>query len=161
MAGFWGRLLGKKKRPEPVTPAEQMKYALEELRYGQERRRKKAKAKTRHTDDYRELVIKGDQSKHLPDALASLTAESFVRRSALEEDKERINLRAAKRASDEEVRQEAENASGEMIEELTKLGETPDEHYYSASERLEVGEIDRTYEIEAEQKPDEGERKRR
>jgi hypothetical protein len=148
MAGFWDWLRRRKKRPQPVTPAQQLKSALEELSYGHERARKQAKGKQRHIDDYRELVIKGDQSEHMTDALASLTADSYLRRGVLEEEEKRVRLRPEEKASAEEIQQEATQASDEIMGEYNRLGETPDEHYYKATERFETGEIDRTYEVE-------------
>lgn len=148
MAGFWDRLLRRKKRPPPATPAQQLKSALEELSYGHERARKRMKGKRRHTDDYREVVIKGDQSVHMSDALASLTADSYLRRGVLEDEEKGVHLRPGKKASEAEVQQEATQASDEIMGEYNRLGETPDEHYYKATERLDAGEIDRTYKIE-------------
>lgn len=148
MAGFWDRLLRRRKRPAPETPAQQLKSALEELRYGHEHTRKRAKGKQRHIDDYREVVIKGDQSEHMTDALASLTADGYLRRGVLQEEDNRVNLRPGREVSADEIQQEATQASDEIMGEFNRLGETPDEHYYKATERFETGEIDRTYEIE-------------
>lgn len=159
MAGFWDRLLRRKKRLAPLTPAQQLKSALEELSYGHERARKQAKGKQRHIDDYREVVIKGDQSEHMTEALASLTADSYLRRGSLQEEEERASLRPGKEASPEEIQQQATQASDQIMGEYNRLGETPDEHYYKATERFETGEIDRTYEIEAK-RPGERARKK-
>jgi hypothetical protein len=151
VAGFWDRLLRRKKRPSPATPAQQLKSALEELSYGHERARKRMKGKQRHTDDYRELVIKGDQAVHMTDALASLTADSYLRRGVLQDEEKRVHLRPKEKASEAEIQQEATQASDEIMGEYNRLGETPDEHYYKAIERFEAGEVDRTYEIEKKQ----------
>jgi hypothetical protein len=147
VAGFWDRLRRKKRRPPPATPAQQLKSALEELSFGHERARKRMKGKRHHTDDYREVVIKGDQSAHMSDDLASLTADSYLRRGVLQDEEKRVHLRPGKKASEAEIQQEATQASDEIMGEYSRLGETPDEHYYKATERFETGEVDRTYAI--------------
>ncbi len=146
---LWDRLLGRKPAPDPTTPEEQMRVALEALRVRQERRVKKGCRERKHVDDRRELVIRKDHSAELPEDLASLTAQGYANRrgTETEEEEKRVSLRPvsgnAPDAEAAEATREIERGTSRAHLQAAQEG-----HYYSPRERLETGEVDRTYEIE-------------
>ena len=138
----------------PRSPAEELRAALEELRERKERRRRTRRGKRRHVDDYRELVIEGDRRGALSDALLNLTAESHRnRRLLLAEEKRRTELPAAQQSGTrpEDAQAQARRAADELREDMRRRGVRERTHYYSASERSETGEVDRTYHVDTEE----------
>jgi len=139
-------------RPPP-SPAEELKAALQDLRSTSEQRRRtgKYKGKQRHIDDYRELSLDGTRPADMSQALLEVTSSSYAaRKRLLADEPTRVDIKSRRRGpQDPEV--EARQAARKLRQEMKRKGIPDQEHYYSAGERLEAGEVDRTYEIERSQ----------
>jgi hypothetical protein len=135
---------------ELLAKGEQMREALEKLRQRQEKVRRKHRGKQRHIDDYRELVLRKADPGELPRAMLDLTQQSYAdRKRLLPDEPTRLVLpaRPGAAAGPEGARREAERAAREMKREMERQGRPEPTHYYTYRERLETGEIDRTYKI--------------
>jgi len=157
----WRRRRGRRERQREPSAQELLRSALEEL---QEQRQdpRRPPGKQRHIDDFRELVVDGAQNVQLSQALLELTQDSHANRKQLLDEQERLVLRRRRSTStDDATRREAEQAAKEMKQEMDEHGVRPREHYYSPSERLEVGEVDRTYVIQSKEKRPERRDRRR
>jgi len=155
---FWRRRRRRKRKASflgrPRSPAEEMKGALEELRDRRERSRRRTRGRRRHIDDYRELVIEGDERGTLSEALLKLTAESHRNRHLLlAEETRRSELPSESQSGTGpgDAQAQAERAVEELREDLRKRGAPERTHYYRASERRETGEVDRTYVVDEEE----------
>jgi len=146
----------RKGRPQPgATPAEQLRAALQRLRDERDQRlRKGKKGKQRHIDDYRELSLDGTKPAELSQALLDVTARSYTDRKRLLADEPRrteLKRRGPGPApSAKQVQAEAEREARRLRKQMTDKGIPEPDHYYTAGERLEVGEVDRTYEVDRE-----------
>jgi hypothetical protein len=147
-----GRLLGRKRtKPErPLTPAEEMKAALEELQVQQSRTRSRGRRKKqRHVDEYRELLLDGAKDVQLSDALVSLTHETHKNRGRLlEEEGPTVEVTEDANDSGEDAQGRADRAAKDFKEYLDREGVRERTHYYSPTERAQTGEIDRTYDTD-------------
>jgi hypothetical protein len=145
-----------KDRPRPAaTPAQELKSAFQQLRDERDRRmRKGKKGKQRHIDDYRELVLDGTKPGEFSQALLEVTARSYAdRKRLLADEPERTELkqkRPGPAPSPKQLQAEAEREARKLKKAMAKKGVREREHYYRAGERLEVGEVDRTYDVETE-----------
>ena len=129
-----------------ASAAEQLREALGELREREDRSKRRRRRKRRHIDDYRELLLDGARPGELSQALLELTAESQrARGRLLSEGGRRVELPTAE--GEDDVRKRAGRAVGELRAEMKKRGRAARTHHYSATERRETGEIDRTYEV--------------
>jgi hypothetical protein len=143
-------------RPASRSPREELRAALEELRDRRERKRGKRRGKQRHVDDYRELVLEASHPGGLSEALLDLTQSTHQNRHRLlGDERPRLELPGGltgRGGSAEDARRQALRAAREMREEMRKRGVAERAHYYSASERRETGEIERTYKLRPEHK---------
>jgi len=149
--GRRGKRGAKSVSPPPLSPVEQLRTALGTMHEQYEKHRRKRPGKQRHIDDYRELVIK-TQTGGFSEALLNLTRETHARRHLLvPEDPTRLVLPAkgGKALGPHAARREAEQAARDLKQEMDRLGVPERAHYYTPMERLETGEIDRTYQLES------------
>jgi len=103
--------------------------------------------KRRHVDDYREFFVDKRDDSPLSEALSALTQDAYQRRARLlPEEVKTVSLREDRDASTPQ--RLADKMTGEMKRDIKEAGLTPSTHYYSASERKETGEVDRTYEVD-------------
>jgi len=141
---------------EAKSPAEELREAVQDLKARQETIRLRHPGKQHHIDDYRELQIDGTRPEQFSSALMDLTRNSYANRERLDSDgKPRTELPADEADQDddpERLRRRVKNEADEIKEDMKKRGARERKHYYSASERGEVGEIDRTYRIPKDRK---------
>jgi len=156
---FLQRLFGRRSREdrgESRSPAEELRDAVQDLKVRQETIRRRHPGKQHHIDDYRELLLDGARPEHLSSALMDLTAGSYANRQRLDADgKPRTELPAddADQHDDpERLRERVKKDASEVGEDMKRRRTRARKHYYSASERGEVGEIDRTYRIAKDRK---------
>ena len=150
-AGRRGKPRKRQRREPTASPRNQLRRSLEELRDRQEVKKPQGRVERRHVDDYRELSLDGTDPGQLSGALLDLTQRSYTNRDRFEsEEKARLRLPqvdAEEEVAAEKLQREAERAVKQAREEMRKRGVKEREHYYSASERSQTGEVDRTYEI--------------
>jgi hypothetical protein len=97
-------------------------------------------------------VLDGTRPEKLPESLLDLTKLSYRARQHLAAQEEsRVELPST--AEDPEtarakLRRQAENATQHVKEDMRKKGLAERDHYYSASERSQTGEIDGTYDLD-------------
>jgi len=149
---------GKRRRPkgkqaeEPaLSPAQQLREALEELRDRQQRRKRRRGGKRRHIDDYRELVLDESVPGKMTEALIDLTqAAHRDRRRLVGDEKRRIELprELGEGKGTDDPQQRAARAAQALREAMRKKGVAERTHYYPASARSQTGEIDRTYSLD-------------
>ena len=140
---------------EPRSPAEELRDAVQDLKARQETIRLHHPGKQHHIDDYRELQLDGTRPELFSSALMDLTRDSYANRQRLDADgKPRTELPAegAEQDDPKRLRQRIKKEADEIKEDMKKRGARERKHYYSASERGEVGEIDRTYRIPKDRK---------
>jgi hypothetical protein len=126
----------------------QLRDAITELGIGEPTKRRKQGGKRRHIDDYREVVLDGAAEGGLADALLQLTQQTHADRSRLlPEERPAVELPKAKRRSRQDVQREAAQAARDLRDQMKEAGIRERTHYYSAVERAETGEIDRTYDL--------------
>ena len=131
----------------PQSAEDQLRAALNELSEPPLDRRLR-RHKQRHVDDYRETVLDGSDSTPLSQALLELTEQTHGNRHRLlPEEAPTVKLRDAAVEDRESAQRRAEKAAQDLRENMKKRGVRERTHYYSATERREVGEIDRTYKI--------------
>jgi hypothetical protein len=110
--------------------------------------RRKPRSRRRHVDDYRELVLDGTASRGLADALMELTRETYAnRRRLLPEERPAMELPRVKSGGRRHAQREAAKAARDLRDQMKRDGAPERAHYYSAVERAETGEIDRTYDL--------------
>jgi len=156
--GLLRRLL--RRRPqkdggEPKSPAEQLREAVQDLKARQETIKRRHPGKQHHIDDYRELQLDGTRPELFSSALMDLTRDSYANRQLLDADgKPRTELPAeeAEQVDPERLKERIRQDADEVREDMKKRGARERKHYYSASERGEAGEIDRTYRIGKDRK---------
>jgi hypothetical protein len=128
--------------------AEQLRNAIAELGLGEPAGRRKPGGKRRHIDDYRELVLDGTTGDGLADALMDLTQQAHAnRRRLLPEERPAMELPRVKSGSRRDAKREAAKAARDLRDQMKRDGVRERTHYYSAVERAETGEIDRTYDL--------------
>ena len=131
---------------QPVSPADKLRSAILGLKSNHQKKQRKRSGKRRHVDDYRELVLDGSRTAGLSEALSALVAETHQNRARLlPEAKPTVALSGTPAATREDAARRAETASRALKQEMQKCGVKERTHYYSATERRETGEIDRTY----------------
>ena len=112
------------------------------------------KGKQRHIDDYREVVLDGTKPGEFSQALLEVTASSYAdRKRLLADEPKRTELKrkgSGPAPSAKQVQAEAQREARKLKKAMAKKGVPEREHYYRAGERLEVGEVDRTYDVETE-----------
>jgi len=159
----WRALLQRlfRRRPQPdggeaKSPAEELRDAVQDLKARQDTIRLRHPGKQHHIDDYRELQLDGTRPEQFSSALMDLTRNSYANRQLLDSDgKPRTELPADEAGQDddpERLKQRVKKEADEIREDMKKRGARERKHYYSASERGEVGEIDRTYRIAKDRK---------
>lgn len=131
----------------PPSAADQLRAALNELseppRDSRQRRHRQ-----RHVDDYRETVLDGSDSTPLSQALLELTEQTHANRHRLlPEEAPTLKLGRATDENRASAQRRAHEAAHDLRENMKKRGVRERTHYYSATERREVGEIDRTYKV--------------
>ena len=132
---------------QPRSAADQLRAALNELseppRDGRLRPHKQ-----RHVDDYRETVLDGNDSTPLSQALLELTEQAHRNRHRLlPKETAIVKLSSEGEENRASAQRRADKAAQDLRENMKKRGVRERTHYYSATERREVGEIDRTYNI--------------
>lgn len=140
---------------DPASPAEVLRDAVQDVKARQETVRRRRPGRQHHIDDYRELQIDGTKPEHFSSALMDLTAGSYANRQRLDSDgKPRTELPAegAEQVDPERLKERIKKDADEVREGMKRRGARERKHYYSASERGEVGEIDRTYRIGKDRK---------
>jgi hypothetical protein len=136
-----------KESTQPASAADQLRAALHELSQTPTDRRFR-RGQQRHVDDYRELVLRGEQTP-LSEALLELTQETHRNRHRLlEEEPQKLALCKQPGKAAETAQHLAQEAVHEFREDMRRHGIPERSHYYSARERRETGEIDRTYTID-------------
>lgn len=129
-----------------LSPADQLRAALGELADTPRDSRGKGRGKRRHVDDYREHLLNSSDDRPLSEALLDLTQETHRRRRRLLPDETpTVRLPEGRQAKDPQGI--ANEATGEIEDDMKRHGIPGPTHYYSARERRETGEVDRTYEI--------------
>jgi hypothetical protein len=145
----------RERRPPPAktgasagdSAADQLRAALHELSQKPTDRRFR-RGRQRRVDDYRELVLRGEQTP-LSEALLELTQETYRNRHRLlEEEPQKLALCEHPGEVAETAQHLAQEAVHEFREDMRRHGIPGRSHYYSARERRETGEIDRTYTID-------------
>ena len=151
---LFGRWRRPQERRREATPQELLQDALAQLHERQQVAKKhKVKGRRHHTDEYRELVVDGAKNINMPEALLDLTRDALANRERSAEEGQRTQLPSRRGPiTDEASRLEAERAAKEMGDEMKRHGMTPGAHYYTTSERVQTGEIDRTYLVEDKKK---------
>ncbi len=135
-----------KQRP-PVPRGDELRDAISELGFAPVKR-KRDRGKRHHVDDYREVVLNGGAEAGLADALLELTQETHANRSRLlPEERAAVHLPQGKTGGRKAAEQEAQQAARDLRDEMNELGVRKRTHYYTALERLQTGEIDRTYDV--------------
>ncbi len=134
---------------ERFAMTDELRAAFNDFQSQHERKQRKRRGKQHHVDDYRELVLDSSSTTGLSEALSQLVTETRQNRARLlPEEKPIISLAGGTNTSNrKEAAREAESASKDLKVQMAKRGIEERTHYYSASERRETGEIDRTYEI--------------
>ena len=132
---------------QPQSAADQLRAALNELSEPP-RDSRLGRHKQHHVDDYRETVLDGSDSTPLSQALLELTEQTHKNRHRLlPEQAPTVKLSDAGAQDRESAQRRAEKAAQDLRDNMKKRGVRERTHYYSATERREVGEIDRTYKI--------------
>jgi uncharacterized protein HemY len=132
---------------KPQSAADQLRAALNELSEPPRDRRLR-RHKQHHIDDYRETVLDSSDSTPLSQALLELTEQTHGNRHRLlPEEAPTVKLSGAGAEDRESAQRRAEKAAQDLRENMKKGGVRERTHYYSATERRETGEIDRTYQI--------------
>ena len=104
--------------------------------------------KQHHIDDYHEVVLDGAGKEGLADALMALNQQTHANRSRLlPEEAPALRLPQTKPGSRVDPQAEGTSAARELRKQMKEGGLRERTHYYSAIERAETGEIDRTYEL--------------
>ncbi len=130
----------------PLPAGDDLRAALADLTDTPGERGGKHRRKRRHVDDYREHVLDGSDDTPLSQALLNLIQETHRSRHRLLPDEvPTVTLREDREAKDPQ--RLANEATQEIKAEMRRRGVREPTHYYSARERRETGEIDRTYEI--------------
>ena len=121
------------------------------------RRGKRRKQRKQHIDSYHELHLNGVDPADLPGSLLEVTRQSFTdRHRLLADEAKRTKLDPLKGEGEAARRMAARNldrASQDIKEDSRKRGTKERTHYYSASERSQTGEVDRTYDVDPEDRP--------
>jgi len=125
------------------SAADKLKAALAYFTGGAGRKRGKPR---RHADDYKEYLLSSSNDTPLSQALFELTEETYQCRHRLLPD-EVPSLALRKDRAAETPQGVADEATREIEDDMKHLGILGPTHYYSASERRETGEIDRTYDV--------------
>lgn len=126
----------------PRSAADELRAALDELTAAPSKDRRKR----RHVDEYREFSVDKHDDSPLSQALFELTQDAYQRRARLlPEEPDTVPLLEDRDATTPQHL--ADTVTDEMNRDMKQLGLTPSTHYYSASERKETGEVDRTYEV--------------
>jgi hypothetical protein len=119
--------------------------------------RRRGKLRKQHIDSYHELQLDGADPADLPVSLLEVTSQSFAdRRRLLADEATRTELSPLKGEGEAARRMAAhdlDRASQHMKEDMRKRGAKERAHYYSASERSQTGEVDRTYDVDPEDRP--------
>jgi len=132
---------------QPRSAADQLRAALNELSEPPRDRRLR-RYKHRHVDDYRETVLDGNDSTPLSQALLELTEQTHGNRHRLlPKEAPIVKLSSEGEENRASAQRRADKAAQDLRESMKKRGVRERTHYYSATERREVGEIDRTYKI--------------
>lgn len=101
-----------------------------------------------HVDDYREFVLDDGDATPLSHALLELNEQTHANRHRLLPEEAPVIMLGDAAADDKEPpRRRAGDALAELHNDVQESGIPRRTHYYSASERREVGEVDRTYDI--------------
>jgi hypothetical protein len=151
-----------RREARPSSPADVLRQALEEMQEGEQTSRRAGWRERQHVDDYREVAVDG-MREGLSEALLRLTEEAHTNRDRLlEEQRPKTQLPRARRGGGEDPQNEAEAAAREIKEEMDRLGIEEQTHYYTARERAETGEVDRTYQVDnrVRKRPRRGRKKR-
>ena len=121
------------------------------------RRGKRRKQRKQHIDSYHELNLDGSDPAGLPGSLLEVTGQSFADRHRLLPDEatrtKLSHLKGEGEAARRMAAHDVDRASQHMKEDMRKRGTKERAHYYSASERSETGEVDRTYDVDPEDRP--------
>ena len=132
---------------QPRSAADELRAALNELAEPP-RDRRLMRHKQRHVDDYRETVLDGNDSTPLSQALLELTEQTHSNRHRLlPKETPIVKLSSEGEETRASAQRRADKAAQDLRENMKKRGVRERTHYYSATERREVGEIDRTYKI--------------
>lgn len=119
--------------------------------------RRRGKLRKQHIDSYHELQLDGADPADLPRSLLEVTNQSFAdRRRLLADEATRTKLSPLKGEGEAARRMAAhdlDRASQHMKEDMRRRGAKERAHYYSASERSQTGEVDRTYDVDPEDRP--------
>ncbi|MBN1461741.1 MAG: hypothetical protein JXA57_19600 [Armatimonadetes bacterium] len=158
---LWKRGRGAKPKGEAEATDGKARSAADELRAALDDLAvtpSKDLGKRRHVDDYREFFVDGGENNPLSQALSDLTQDAYDRRERLlPEQPKTVPLREDRDATTPQ--RLADKMTGELKRDMKESGLAPSTHYYSASERKETGEVDRTYEVSP--KPRKGGKSRR
>lgn len=134
-------------KSRPHSPADQLRAALNELSEPPRDRRLR-RHKQHHIDEYRETLLDGSDSTPLSQALLELTKQTHKNRHRLlSEEAPTVELSDAGAEDRASAQRRAGKAAQDLRQNMKKRGVRERTHYYSATERREVGEIDRTYTI--------------
>ncbi len=139
---------------ERLAPADELRAALNDLHSDRQKKRKH-RGKQHHVDDYRELVLDSSSTTGFSEALTQLVKESRQNRARLlPEEKPIVSLTSTPDAATrQQAARQAQSAARDLKQVMTKRGIKERTHYYSATERRETGEIDRTYQIRRPGRP--------
>lgn len=125
------------------------------------RRRGKPRKRKQHIDSYHELQLDGSDPADLPGSLLEVTGQSFADRHRLLPDEATRTKLSPLKGEGEAARRMAahdlDRASQHVKEDMRKRGTKERTHYYSASERSQTGEVDRTYDVDPEDREKEPE----
>jgi len=134
---------------KPLTAADQIRAAFSEFSEASRLQRRDRRPKRQHVDDYHEVVLDDDAGSDLSQALSDLTEQSRENRHRLlDEEPPTVRLPKGESGDVPDPQHEADEATREIKDEYDRLGVEPPTHYYSAKERRETGEIDRTYRVD-------------
>ena len=113
--------------------------------------RRRGKRRKQHIDSYHELQLDGADPADLPGSLLEVTGQSFADRHRLLPDEATRTKLSPLKGEGEAARRMAahdlDRASQHVKEDMRKRGTKERTHYYSASERSQTGEVDRTYDV--------------
>ena len=138
----------------PPSPADEIRAAFSEFSEASRLQRPDRRAKRHHVDDYRELVLEEGAGANLSEALSDLTRQTHENRHRLlDEEPPSLSLPKGKPGEAPlDPQREGDIASREIKDDYDRLGVDPPTHYYSAKDRRETGEIDRTYRLDRPRK---------
>jgi hypothetical protein len=150
-----GKKASSNEAKEQLAPADELRAALNDLHSDRQKKQRKHRGKQRHVDDYRELVLDSASTTGFSEALTQLVKESRQNRARLlPEEKPIVSLASTPDAATrQQAARQAQSAAGDLKQVMAKRGIKERTHYYSATERRETGEIDRTYQIRRPGRP--------